>query len=180
MMFPKRCLATFLFVMSGLALIDWMLAIALLDGFPPIFRFVIEGGMHDGRVVPPFFVLALFSWPGNGYSVLCRPFAWSLLSAGGMAVVACLAVNRTRMLSFAEAPHPAGVSRWRVPAKLYFVASVALVFGYSYSWFQYIQDPFYLLVLTSMNRLVGPFIPLLFVLMCVATGQYLWRTRKGD
>ena len=154
--------------MAGLTLINWIFGMAVI--FISWERYAYDH-IFDARVqglFPFIWILCV----GNGDSFLCAPWAWPLLYSSAVAVLACLGVNLYRVLSRNKFPRSASSDRWRSLPMLYCVISLGLAFAFGYVWFQYIYGP-------STQPFVMSIIPLLFILLCVATGRHLWRIDVG-
>ncbi len=168
-MFSDWRIGTFLFVMAGVAFIDWVLILVFIGGV----------GFGD-RVIPLTVGLVLLICPGNGYSAFCSPLMLFLLFAAGLAAVICVAVPFIRLLASSHDQPLHATYRSRILAALSFVASVVVTLGFGWSWFHFMLDPLYVSILTPINRQVGPFVGPAFILVSVATARYLWRSSRTD
>ena len=183
--FTNRRLGTFLFVMAGVAAIDWVIAMVLFRGPAVIIELILHGETY--HTLPPLPQGLIYGLcPGNGYSFLCAPWALFLLILVAAAVAICAWANFIRMLSRlgdvtqdsrdrAQAP----MFRERILARLPFGLSVVLALGIVFGWWQYIFSPSGFGLLISMYQVLALFIPPLFIVISLTTGRYLRRSPEA-
>ena len=133
--------------MTGVAVIDWVIAMVLFGGPSVIIELILYGeAYHTLPPLPQGLIYGLC--PGNGYSFLCAPWALFLLILVAAAVAICAWANFILMLSRlgdvtqdsrdrAQAP----MFRERILARLPFGLSVVLGLGIVFGWWQYIFSP---------------------------------------
>ena len=172
-----RPIGTFLFVMAGLAALDWVIG-TVMFGWPH--RIINLEYYGDLRVVyqPPLpRTLIYLPCPGNGYGFLCGPWALFLIFVTLLAATVCLIVNL--IYSFASiGGRRDGSVLTRLPVQIFFaVASLALAIAYLWTWSIYLAPRSWELPTgTPLTvEVVSSLIPHLFIVVCVATGWRLWR-----
>ena len=89
----------FLFVMAGVALVDWGLAAATFRGPPAIVDLILYGELYNDFQPPLPSGLMLLPCPGNGFAFFCGPWALSLILLITLAVGIGLYVNVMRTLA---------------------------------------------------------------------------------
>ena len=127
----------FLFVMAGLALIDWGLAAALFGGPPAIVSLILYGELYNNYYPPLPSGLMLLPCPGNGFAFFCGPWVLSLILLFTFAVGIGLYVNvmRTLALGFVQG-WVVPLDRRRLFINVSMVVSVLLAFGFVWGWVQ--------------------------------------------
>ena len=172
-----RSLGIFLFVMAGLAALDWAVGMAIFGWPYRIVNLEYYGDLR-GLYDPPFpRILIYLPCPGNGFGFLCGPWALLLVFVTVLASATCLTANLVYALRSAGGDSDGSVLPGR-PAQIFFVAaSVVLFAGFLWTWFIYLAPgswefptggPVFLEVLSSL-------MPPLFVIVCVVAG---WRLRR--
>ena len=169
----------FLFVMAGLALIDWGLGAVAFRGPPAIVGLIIYGELYNNFYPPMPSGLVLLPCPGNGFAFFCGPWALSLILLFTFAVGISLYVNvmRTLALEFVQGWVGLLDRRWLL-INLSFVVSVLLAFGFIWGWVQFFGISGRLPWVTPIYQVVAPFIHLLFILASLAAGRHLRRSRQ--
>ena len=169
----------FLFVMAGLALIDWGLAAVAFGGPPAIVGLIIYGELYNNYYPPLPSGLMLLPCPGNGFAFFCGPWALSLILLFTFAVGIGLYVNvmRTLALGFVQG-WVAPLDRWKLLINASFVVSVLLAFGFVWGWVQFFGISVGLPLVTPIYQVVAPFIHLLFILASLAAGYHLRQSRQ--
>lgn len=174
MIFAGRWVGVFLFVMAGLAFIDWCLTLVAFRGSPAIVGLILYGELYIRSFPPLPSGLVLLPCPGNGFGFLCGPWAIFLLFLFVLAVGVGLCINVKRRLAFGSAPRGVGLLDWRrLLLNLLIVASVLLAFGFVWGWLQYFGIAGRLPLVTPIYQVVAPFIHLLFIVTCFAAGRHL-------
>ena len=174
-----RWLGIFLFVMAGLAVLDWAISIAIFGWPYRIVNLEYYGDLR-GLYEPPFpHILIYLPCPGNGFGFLCGPWALFLIFVTVLASATCLTANVVYALSSAGGDSDSSVLLGR-PAQIFFVAaSLVLLAGFLWTWFISLAPrswefptggPVFLEVLSSL-------MPPLFVFVCAVTG---WRLRRAS
>ena len=174
-----RWLGIFLFVMAGLAVLDWAISIAI-SGWPYRIVNLEYYGDLRGLYEPPFpHILIYLPCPGNGFGFLCGPWALFLIFVTVLASATCLTANVVYALSSEGGDSDSSVLLGR-PAQIFFVAaSLVLLAGFLWTWFISLAPrswefptggPVFLEVLSSL-------MPPLFVFVCAVTG---WRLRRAS
>ena len=172
-----RPIGIFLFIMAGLATLDWVIGTAMF-GWPH--RIINLEYYGDLRVVyqPPLpRTLIYLPCPGNGYGFLCGPWALFLIFVTLLAATVGLIVNFVYAL--------ASIGGWRdssMPTRLWVqiffaVASLALAIAHLWTWSIYLAPRSWGLPTGTllMVEVVSSLMPPLFIVVCVATGWRLWR-----
>ena len=184
MIFTGRRIGVFLFVMAGLALIDWGPAAAVAYRGPPAIVGLILYGELYGHSHPPLpYGLMRLPCPGNGFASFCGPWALSLMFLFTLAVGIGLYVNVMRTLALGSVQGWVGLlDRRRLFINLSIVASVLasvfLAIGFVCGWVQYFGISERLPWVTPIYQVVAPFIHFLFILASLAAGRHLRRSRQ--
>ena len=179
MTFTGRRIGVFLFVMAGLALVDWVLAGVVFRGLPAIIGLIRYGELYSDSYPPLPSGLMFLPCPGNGLAFFCGPWALSLISIFTFAVGIGLYVNVTRARGLGFAQGWAGsLDRWRLFVNLSLVASVLLAFAFVWGWVQFFRISGPLPGVTPIYQLVAPFMHPLFILVSIAVGRHLRRTHQ--
>jgi hypothetical protein len=179
MIFTGRRIGVFLFVMAGLALIDWGLAAVAFRGPPAIVGLILYGELYGHSHPPLPYGLMRLPCPGNGFASFCGPWALSLMFLFTLAVGIGLYVNVMRTLALGFVQGRVGpLDRRRLFVNLSIVASVLLAIGFVWGWVQYFGISERLPWVTPIYQVVAPFIHLLFILASLAAGRHLRRSRQ--
>ena len=179
MIFTGRRIGVFLFVMAGLALVDWGLAAAAFRGPPAMVGLILYGELYNDSYPPLPSGLMFLPCPGNGFAFFCGPWALSLISLFTFAVGIGLYVNVMRTLALGFVQGWVGLlnRRWLL-INLSIVASVLLAFGFVWGWVEFFGISERLPRVTPIYQVVAPFIHLLFILASLAAGRHLRRSRQ--
>ena len=86
MIFAGRRIGVFLFVMAGVALVDWGLAAAIFRGPPAIVDLILYGELYNDSHPPLPSGLMFLPCPGNGLAFFCGPLLLSLIFLFTLAV----------------------------------------------------------------------------------------------
>ncbi len=176
-----RRIGVFLFVMAGLALVDWGFAAVAFRGLPSIVGLILHGELYSHSYPPLPFGLIFLPCPGNGFGFLCGPWAILLLFLFTLAVGAVLYVNVTGGLAWGSGQGRVGLlDRRRLSANLLIVISVLLAFGFVWGWLQYFAIGGRLPVISPVYQVVAPFIHVLFIVAGIAAGCRLRRGGQTD
>ena len=180
MIFTGRRIGVFLFVMAGLALVDWGLAAAAFRGSPAIVDLILHGELYNDSYPPLPSGLMFLPCPGNGLAFFCGPLLLSLIFLLTLAVGIGLYVNVMRTLAVGFVQGWVGLlDRRRLFVNLSIVASVLLAFGFVWGWVQvFFGISEHLSWVTPIYHVVASFIHLLFVLVSLAAGRHLRRSRQ--
>ena len=179
MIFTGRRIGVFLFVMAGLALVDWGLAAAAFRSPPAIVGLILYGELYNDSYPPLPSGLMFLPCPGNGFAFFCGPWALSLISLFTFAVGIGLYVNVMRTLALGFVQGWVGLlNRRRLLINLSIVASVLLAFGFVWGWVEFFGISERLPRVTPIYQVVAPFIHLLFILASLAAGRHLRRSRQ--
>ncbi len=175
--FTGRRMGVFLFVMAGVAIIDWILATAVFRGPPAIVDLIFYGQLFNDFHPPLPAGLLRLPCPGNGFAFFCGPWALLLIIAFAFAAGVGLYVNARRTLAVVLLQGWVGSldRRW-LRINLTFVASVLAAFGYVWGWAQYFGLLGQVLGITTVYQVAAPFIHLLFILVSLAAGRHLRRS----
>ena len=177
MIFTGRRIGVFLFVMAGLALIDWGLAAVAFRGPPAIVGLILYGELYSDSYPPLPSGLMRLPCPGNGFASFCGPWALSLMFLFTLAVGIGLYVNVMRTLALGFVQGRVGpLDRRRLFVNLSIVASVLLAIGFVWGWVQYFGISERLPWVTPIYQVVAPFIHFLFILASLAAGRHLRRS----
>lgn len=177
MLFTGRSIGLFLFVMAGLAFIDWWLALVPFRGPPAIVGLFLYGELYSRSFPPLPSGLILSLCPGNGFGFLCGPWALLLLFLFALAVGAAVYVNIKMWLAREHGQGRVGLlDRRRILVSLLIVVSVLLALGFVWGWLQYFGIAGRLTLITLVYQVVALFIHPLFVVASVAAGR---RLRRG-
>ena len=169
----------FLFVMAGVALVDWGLAAATFRGPPAIVDLILYGELYKDSQPPLPSGLMFLPCGGNGFAFFCGPWALSLIFLITLAVGIGLCVNVMRTLAVGFVKGWVGLlDRRRLFINLSIVASVLLAFGFVWGWVQFFGISEHLPWVTPIYHVVAPFIHLLFILASLAAGRHLRRSRQ--
>ena len=180
MIFTGRRTGVFLFVMAGLGLIDWGLNAVPYRGPPAIISLVLYSELYDRSYPPLPYGLMYLPCPGNGFAFFCGPWALSLISLFTLAVGISLYVNVKRSRALGSVQGWVGpLDRQRFFVSLAIVASVLLAFGFVWGWVQFFGFLERLSLVTPVYQGLAPFIHLLFILVSLAAGRHLRRSRQG-
>ena len=176
MLFTRRRMGMFLFVMAGAAVIDWILIFAFRDS-PAIVGLILYGELYPSSSPPLPSGLIRAPCPGNGFASICAPWALLLLIVFTFAVGLGLYANASRTLNLvsvlgwvASLHH-----RWFL-TNLVFVVSVLVAVEYVWGWLQYFGILGQVPGITHIYQAAGAFIHLLFVLVSIVAGR---RLRRG-
>ncbi len=170
----------FLFVMAGLAAVDWVIADVVIRGWPAIIDLILYGELYD-RSYPPLPSGRMFlPCPGNGFAFFCGPWAISLIFLFTLTIGIGLYVKVTRAWGLGK-PHARGspLDRRRLFVYLSLVASMLLAFAFLWGWVQFFLISGSRAGITLIYRLVVPFIHALFILVSIGAGRHLRRVQHG-
>ena len=176
MLFTRRRVGMFLYVMAGAAVIDWIL-IFTFRGSPAIVGLILYGELYPSSspALPSGLILA--PCPGNGFASICAPWALLLLVIFTFAVGLGLYINASRTRNLVSAlGWVASLHRRWLLTNLVFVVSVLVAFAYVWGWLQYFGIVGQVPGITQIYQAVALFIHLLFVLVSIVAGR---RLRRG-
>ena len=180
MIFTGRRVGMFLFVMAGLALVDWFLYGVIFRGLPPIVGLILYGELYYDSYPPLPSGLMFLPCPGNGFAFFCGPWAISLISLFTLAVGIGLYVNVKRALALGSDLGWIGpLDRQRFVVYLALVASVLLAFGFVWGWVTLFGFVERLSWVTPVYQVLALFLHLLFILVSVAAGRHLRRSPQA-
>ena len=179
MIFTGGRIGMFLFVIAGLALVDWLVTGVTFRGPPAIIKLILYGDLY-GRSYPPLpSGLMLLPCPGNGFAFFCGPWALSLIFLFSSAVGIGLYVNVKRERSLRLAQGWGGsLDRRRLFVYLSLLASALLSFAFIWGWGQFLRIPGPVPGVTPLYQLVAPFMHPLFILVSIAAARHLRRSHQ--
>ena len=174
----KRPLGISLIFVGGLAFIDWVLSfVHFIGSHQPIVDLVFYGDLDTSGGEPILFTIGRWLCPGNGYAWFCDTLWVFLLLLGISAVVICLAVNLTRGVASTGRCPLGGNHRWLRLHNLAFFASIVCVVGLCWTLIHFINGPDYPTAVSVAYLVFATVTPPLFILMTIAAGRRLCRTR---
>ena len=172
-----RPLGMFLIVVAGLAALDWVVGMAIF-GWPHNIYNVEYYGLRAVYQPPLPRTLIFLPCPGNGYGFLCGPWLLFLVFVTLLVSAVCLVVNLIYFFTSLGNDIEGSVSL-KIPAQVLFAGtSLALALGLLWTWsIPLVPRSWGLPTGTPLTlKVVSSFLPLLFILVSVATG---WRCLGG-